>query len=235
MKALLLSTTFFCCLSALTGCDTEVNLGQSPQKFSYDFNLGAQNWQVAYSDYPADYEQIEIYEREHGIRPLPAGFSGQGLMISGHNHSADLFMFMKRRISGLTPSTRYKANVNLSFLSNIGIGCYGAGGSPGESVYMKFGYAETEPMQEGYYLNVPKGNQAEGGAQAKVIGNIATKGANCEDTAYKNKTIKTSVAQELEFTTNADGSIWIFIGTDSGFEGLTTLYYRSVELTFNAR
>lgn len=218
----------------ITGCDGELKLGQpGSNQYQYNFAQGAQNWQVGYSDYPV--EHAEIYELKHGIKPLPAGFSGQGLMISGHNRSDDLFMFMKRRITGLTPSTRYKANLKLTFLSNIGEGCAGIGGSPGESVFIKFGYAEQEPKQAEYYLNVPKGYQSEDGTQAKVIGNFAVKEANCEASVYKSKTISTNTDRSLEFTTNADGSIWLFTGSDSGFEGLTTIYYRSVELKLTAR
>lgn len=218
-----------CGLILLTGCDGELQLGGKPaEKFSYDFNQGLQSWQVAYSDYPV--EQPDIYELKYGLRPLPAGFSGQGLMVSGHNRSDDLFMFIKRRLTGLTPSTKYSARLKLNLLSNIGPDCMGIGGSPGESVYLKFGYGDKEPKQDGYYLNLPKGNQAEGGAQAKVIGDFAVAGANCEATVYKNKLIETNKEQTLEFTTSADGSIWLFIGSDSGFEGLTTMYYRSVEL-----
>lgn len=231
MKQLLRTTSLACCLALMTGCEID---DLSDDNYHYDFNLGSQGWQVGYSDYPADYENIEIYQLQHGIRPLPQGFSGQGLMISGHNRSDDLFMFMKRKISGLQPSSRYTAKLKLNLLSNAGVGCMGIGGSPGESVYLKFGYADIEPKQVGYYLNVPKGNQAENGSQAKVIGNLATEGANCEATLYKDKTIETSSVQTLNFTSDANGTIWLFIGTDSGFEGLTTLYYRTVEIQLKA-
>lgn len=230
MKTLLSRCIVIACLSLATGCNHELQLdGPKYDKFSYEFTNGLQNWLVGYSDYPV--EHAEIYELQHGIKPLPAGFTGQGLMISGHNRSDDLFMFIKRRVTGLTPSTRYKAHLQLNFLSNIGPNCMGIGGSPGEAVFVKFGYAEQEPKQADYYLNVPKGYQSEDGTQAKVIGNFATPGANCDADRYKNKTIQTTQQQTLEFTTNTDGSIWFFIGTDSGFEGLTTIYYRSVELS----
>ncbi|MFN6971756.1 MAG: hypothetical protein ACK4NN_12875 [Rheinheimera sp.] len=234
MKLLLNGCALIASLILVTGCNTELQLsGPQVDKFSYEFNHGQQNWQVGFSDYPV--EHAEIYELQHGIRPLPTGFQGQGLMISGHNRSDDLFMFMKRRITGLSPSTRYKASLKLNFLSNIGLDCMGIGGSPGEAVFVKFGYAEQEPKQADYYLNVPKGYQSEDGTQAKVIGHFATPGATCDADRYKSKTIVTTPQQALELTTNADGSIWFFIGTDSGFEGLTTIYYRSVELILTPR
>lgn len=234
MKSLFYSCILMVSLALISSCKTEMQIDEPRNdKFSYEFNNGLQNWQIGFSDYPID--NSDIYELQYGLRPLPAGFSGQGLMISGHNRSDDLFMFLKNRVTGLSPSTRYQADLKLTFLSNIGPNCAGIGGAPGEGVFVKFGYAEQEPKQDGYYLNVPKGNQSEDGSHAKVIGNFAVSDANCDGTQYKNKTINTTKQQSLEFTTNADGSIWFFIGTDSGFEGLTTIYYRSVELTLTAR
>lgn len=234
MKTALNSSVLAIGLLLLAGCDNELRLG-SPQteKFSYDFNLGIQNWQVGYADYPTEHQ--DIYELKNGMRPLPSGFSGQGLMVSGHNRSDDLFMFIKRRVTGLTPSTRYSAQLKMNLLSNIGPGCMGIGGAPGEAVFMKFGYGEKEPKQDGFFLNIPKGNQANSGSQAKVIGHFAVEGATCDGDIYKNKLMETTKEQQLEFTSGADGSIWLFIGSDSGFEGLTTMYYRSVELTLTPR
>jgi hypothetical protein len=33
-------------------------------------------------------------------------------------------------------------------------------------------------------------------------------------------------------TSDKDGSIWVIIGSDSGFEGATTLYYDAIEIGF---
>ena len=34
----------------------------------------------------------------------------------------------------------------------------------------------------------------------------------------------------LQTISDADGRLWVIIGTDSGFEGLTTLYYGTVSV-----
>ena len=78
----------------------------------------------------------------------------------------------------------------LTFLSNAGVDCAGVGGAPGESVYLKFGYGDKEPKQEGYYLNLDKGQQAESGSHAKVIGNVAAQGADCGGVKFAEKTIQ---------------------------------------------
>ncbi|MCK5181838.1 MAG: hypothetical protein KAQ73_04800, partial [Dehalococcoidia bacterium] len=32
-------------------------------------------------------------------------------------------------------------------------------------------------------------------------------------------------------TASPDGELWLLVGTDSGFEGLTGIYYQSIEVT----
>lgn len=214
-------------VAGLTGCNVDLN-PEDGRAFNYDFNAGAQGWTVGFSDYPVD--NAEIFELESGIKKLPQNPQKSGYFISGMNRSDDLFMFLKRQFSGLEPSTKYYARVRLSFLSEAGVGCMGIGGSPGESVYLKFGYGDKEPKQEGYYLNLDKGNQAQSGANAKVIGDIATAGADCDGGKFAEKTVQTTTADRIPVYSNAQGQAWLFVGTDSGHEGLTALYYTSIEI-----
>lgn len=221
-----------CSLLALTGCDNEFKLGADADVVSYSFQHGAQNWTAGFADYPSN--DAATYELASGLRNLPTGFQGSGFMLSGHNRSDDLFMFLKRKISGLSPSSKYKAQLKVTFLSNAGVGCMGIGGAPGESVWLKFGYADKEPKQDGFTLNVPKGDQSQDGAQAKVQGDVAVADAKCDGSVYKAKTLKNG-EKTLDITTNADGSVWLFVGTDSGFEGKTTLYFQNIEVRFTPK
>lgn len=214
-------------LLLLNGC--ELDTGTSPAHY-YDFRQGNQQWQAGFSDYPTD--NATTYELESGIRNLPTGYTGQGFYLKGMNRSDDLFMYIKRKITGLEPATRYQLSVSVRFLTDAASDCMGVGGAPGESVYLKFGYASQEPQQSGYYLNVDKGNQSQDGSNARVIGNIASGEISCDSDKFASKIVSGSGNTPLQFTSNADGSIWVFLGTDSGFEGLTRLYYRELELRF---
>jgi len=210
---------------SLTSCDIDY---ASDTDYYYDFRQGSQQWQAGFSDYPSD--NADIYQLDSGLRPLPTGFSGTGYYLQGMNRSDDLFMYLKRQISGLEPSTRYQLAVSVRLLTDVGANCVGVGGAPGESVYLKFGYAATEPQQDGYYLNADKGNQSQDGSQGRVIGNIAATELGCDGQRFASKSVSGGGASALQFTSNADGSIWVFVGTDSGFEGLTRLYYQQLQL-----
>ena len=221
---------FSASLLLLAGCDIDT---VNPSDHYYNFNQGNQQWQAGFSDYPND--NADIYQLDSGIRDLPTGFSGKGFYLAGMNRSDDLFMFIKRKITGLQPSSRYQLSASVRFLSNAGTNCFGVGGAPGESVYLKFGYAEQEPIQADYYLNVDKGNQSQDGSHSRVIGNVAAEEAGCDGEKFAGKTVTGAGETPLQFTSNADGTIWVFIGTDSGFEGLTRLYYQELELRITPR
>lgn len=214
----------------LHACNADIRLGNGnlSERLRFDFENGAQGWQAGFSDY--DTELAAGFDLQSGVRAIPES-NNSGFYLAGTNQSDDLFMFIKSRFRGLQQSTRYVASVTLDIVSNAGAGCAGIGGSPGESVYLKFGFAESEPQQAGYDLNVAKGNQSNGGTNANVLGNIAVNDLNCDGTSLGNKTVTTTRQTELEFTTDADGRIWLFIGTDSGFEGRTELYFDEIELT----
>jgi hypothetical protein len=213
-------------LVALSGCELEL-LGHD-KAFNFDFNSGTYGWTAGFSDYPA--ENAETYQLESGLRALPGDASRKGFYLSGINRSDDLFMYMKNQFSGLEPSTKYYARVRLTFLSNAGVACAGVGGAPGESVYLKFGYGDKEPKQEGYYLNLDKGQQSQSGTQAKVIGNVAAQGAACDGSRFAEKTVQTTSSERVPVYADGQGRVWVFIGTDSGYEGLTSLYYKNIEI-----
>ena len=119
---------------------------------------------------------------------------------------------------------------SIRFLSNAGEGCIGIGGAPGESVFVKLGATELEPEQADYFLNVDKGNQSQPGNDALMIGNVASPDSSCDGSQYGVKPIDVIHAEGFEVQASTDGSLWIFLGTDSGYEGLTDLYYTDINL-----
>ena len=62
----------------------------------------------------------------------------------------------------------------------------------------------------------------------QVIGNVAN--ADVIDDEYRIKMLA-SEPQFLIVETDGDGRVWLIVGTDSGFEGLTRLYYDRISFT----
>ena len=49
-------------------------------------------------------------------------------------------------VDGLTPGARYAATVRTEIATDTPRGCFGVGGSPGESVWIKAGVSVEEPI-----------------------------------------------------------------------------------------
>jgi len=197
------------------------------------FNTSTQSWKGDFSDYPKDSETFYELKFSHENLPAPLDQTAKGIRISGNNHSDDLFMFMKKKVSGLIPNRRYRMKIDVQLASNARKGDLGVGGSPGSGVTLKAGMTATEPSKvldntsNHYRLNIDKGNQSVGGADAVVLGNVEN-GTDKQDYVL--------IERSGEFTGKADdkGEAWVLIGTDSGFEATTTLYYTKVKASFTA-
>jgi streptogramin lyase len=80
-------------------------------------------------------------------------------------------------------------------------------------------------------MNGEKVNESGGGEDAVVVGSVDNGTRNCSNTPYQMIT-RHSQNNPLTVTADENGGLWLFVGTDSGFEGRTELYYDSIEIHF---
>jgi hypothetical protein len=212
-------------------------------ELDYDFRRSSLGWTAGFADYAPDTDPNgSLYELFAGLRHMPRKLTHVqklGFYIQGHNRSDDLFMFLKRRLNaldGIVANQTYRIEYVVTVASNAASGCFGIGGAPGENVALKVGASSIEPLavlkSNGYLrLNVDKGNQSVGGTAASVAGNIAN-GIPCEQAApyYPFALIQRSHQHTTNVKANANGELWLLVGTDSGFEGMTRLYYKSIKV-----
>ena len=204
------------------------------RRIVFDFDDGAAGWEAGFADYPAGRE--DFFELDAGVGPLPAPLDARsGFKLSGSNRSDDLFMFIARRVDGFEPDTRLDLDFEITFATNAPSGCVGIGGPPGEAVTIKAGAAAARPeaVDDGggfLLLNLDKGNQSSGGSDAIALGDFANS-TDCE-AGSRDYELKTLDGGGEPFTarTDADGALWVLFGTDSGFEGATTIYFVSGEI-----
>ncbi|MYH79026.1 MAG: hypothetical protein F4134_15050, partial [Acidimicrobiaceae bacterium] len=126
------------------GSDESPGPGSAPVEFDFSFETDADGWVVDFADLPEDYDQ-SIYELDGGHRALPDGLDGAGIYVQGHNRSDDLFMYLKRRVDGLTPAASYTVSAIVDLATDAALASVGIGGSPGSSVFVKAGASTTEP------------------------------------------------------------------------------------------
>ena len=209
-----------------SGGDSQVFL------FLFDFEDNSESWVAGFADLPADFDE-DLYMLESDHRTLPEPLAGSGLFIQGTNRSDDLFMFFKRQIEGLSPNTNYSIIFNVEFATEAETGSVGIGGSPGDSVYVKVGATAIEPdvvvdELNQLRMNIDKANQSQSGEDMIVIGNVGSdRIENPGDWVLKE--LGNDVGT-FSATSDAEGRIWLIVGTDSGFEGQTRLYYSNIEV-----
>lgn len=204
-----------------------------------DFSKDSQ-WAAGFSDYSPNQPIAEQF----GIRPLPKeiGEERSGYFLSGNNASDDLFMFVKRKLGaseGILPNTSYRLErVTIRLASNAPSGCTGSGGPPGEGVTIKFGLTKTEPqsviVQESgtdiWRMNIDKGNQVTGGSDVILLGNIAN-GLLCDELVHRPYiSVNRKNQDSMQVQSDVNGELWISLGTDSGHEGITSLYYQTIDI-----
>lgn len=189
----------------------------------------------------ADYLQISdpsFYELTSSWQARPSNLGGaSALFISGFNHSDDLFMYWKKKLTGLPPNTKVVLTMEIQLASQYTEGLFGSGGAPGEDVIVKAGAVPFEPQAvvDGgeWRMNLDKGNQAQGGANMSVIGDVAKPDDGTDNYAMLLRHQQHQNGQPFTVTTASDGSLWLIFGTDSGFESQTALYYTRLTVWIN--
>lgn len=212
------------------------------QEFIFDFSQDQQEWIHGFADYEIGTDDLFEFDFQWTGLPLPLDVNQKSLYISGKNISDDLFMYLKRKITGLLPHTTYELIFDVEFASIYPTNAFGAGGAPGEAVMMKAGAVLFEPdiLPDTIYMGTPsnpywmmnldKSNQINPGTDMDTIGHV---GVSDTTTVYTLKT-NTNAGRPFLITTDSTGEVWICIGTDSGFESTTALYYNRIKIDFNA-
>ena len=218
----------------LGGCSGNPTGPTDTLTFTFDFRRGPQGFVAGFADYPPG--NAEIYELTSDYRALPPPLASEsGLFISGVNRSDDLFMFFKGPVDGLSPGASYEVTVSVEIATDVPAGCFGVGGAPGESVWVKAGATAVEPLpvREGSYLrmNIDIGNQSAGGSEGVVLGDVANS-RRCEQPpqwerkSFEGRPVPASVSIP------ASGRAWLLFGVDSGFEARTGIYFTRAEAVF---
>lgn len=204
----------------------------SENRMTFDFERDDGGFTPIYADYPDGEGMEEFYELRHGHEKVPIDGAGKGLFLSGNNHSDDLFMGYYKELTGFRPGQLYAFHVTFRLATQVDGGMIGVGGSPGASVYVKGGVAMERPERvqdelNYYRLNLDKGNQGLGGVDLAMLGNLE-----------KEKTVRSGEYEWKEFSfdararADAEGRFWLVLGTDSGFEAVSSYYLDDISLSW---
>jgi hypothetical protein len=73
-------------------------------------------------------------------------------------------------------------------------------------------------------MNIDKGNQSQPGPDMDTIGHV---GVTDTTSVYAIK-INDNAGKPFSFTTDGTGEVWFIVGTDSGFEATTAIYFTKI-------
>ena len=221
-------------LSMMAGCTSAAAVSDSPSSVKFDFEKDDAGFTPIYADYPYSEGVEEFYEFQHDYGKVPIDGAGNGIFISGNNHSDDLFMGYVKALEGFAPARTYHFTASFKLATDVEGGMIGVGGSPGGSVAVKCGVAQTEPaalpVESGgityVRLNIDAGRQSNSGRDMVVVGNMAkTESSRPGEYEFKEFTA------EFDTAANVLGEVYLVIGTDSAFEATTSYYLDDISVT----
>lgn len=199
----------------------------------FSFEQGAGPWTAIFGDFTEATQDSIMFES--GWTQLPQPLENRnGFGLAGTNAPDDLAMFLKTPIEGLQADTTYRVELDMTFATQEPRNCAGIGGQPGESVGVKLGASGTEPLVEedenqesSFRFNIDKGGgPRDGGKDALRVGDMTNFQEECvptDEEIWQLKTVSTR-GEEFTATTDSAGTLWIYGGSDSGFEGRTTFF-----------
>jgi len=218
----------FISLFFIFSCAEDEDINLEKNDFLFEFETSTEGWVYGFADYPVGEENFYELSFEHTSLPKPLDTSIKALKQSGNNHSDDLFMFIKRKFTNLKPNHKYQIEFDIEIATDAADNSVGVGGSPGSSVSIKAGASLIEPnkvvVENLYRMNIDKSNQNQSGKDMVVIGDFSN---GLDEFIYNLKSLKSDT---FSITTDEKGEFWLIIGTDSGFEATTTIYYNSISI-----
>lgn len=220
-------------LTAMTGCTSAA--AETGSGVQFDFAQSDNGFTPIFADYPYEEGAEEFYELRHSYGEIPIPGAGNGIFISGNNHSDDLFMGYVKMLDGFAPARTYHFTVSFKLATDVESDLVGVGGAPGESVAVKCGITPTMPaatvVENGalqyYRMNIDTGRQGNSGKDMIVVGDMA-KTENNRPGEYEFKEFQA----EFDAAANIRGEVFLIIGTDSGFESTTSYYLDDISVSW---
>lgn len=204
------------------------NLDQpDPVEFFFGFEEGTEGWEGGYAGYRTNEEKFTEFQFEYDTVP---GQKKGALKLSAQNSSNGLFMFIKRKITGLEPEKVYFLTFDIEFAAAVSVKDAGDDETNEGRFVMKAGATGSEPLKQRdensvYNLNISKGSNEKSGDDMMIVAEFSYETGDGE---YKLQTVTNESPFGVE--TDENGNLWLIIGTDSPFEGSTTVFYNNLKI-----
>jgi hypothetical protein len=200
-----------------------------------DLGVDGPNWTAGFADYGFGREADVGFIAE--TRALPAPLAGQGLYHAGVNISDDLFMYFAREVDGLAPDTDYELSFQTELASFYGADCdVGVAASTslvaGATTAKPERVLVDEPSLGSYYRMNFDGVFPIGRLETLAyIDDIRNDLPGCFPGTQTYALGLTTGTGTIVATTDADGRLWLILGTDSAWESWYEVYFKTLSVT----
>ena len=213
-------------LVALTTCSDPVDV-TDPIVVEFDLTLDQLSaWAIGSSDYLASQEAAVEFQAEKRALPDNLG-GGPAFYHAGTNISDDLWMYFARQVQAFQPGATYRLGFQVHFATNQHSGCTVG---TGPSVWIKAGASTEQPARllsgdGSWRMNVDKGEQSQVGSAAVLLGDIRNGLPGCPSPPQYQANVAGDPTETIAVTADDSGAIWLFFGTESGFESRHEIYF----------
>jgi hypothetical protein len=198
------------------------------QSYNFDFEDGYQEWKADFADYPVGDSANWNLNHFHQIMPDIAPVQN-GLMMVGNNFSDDLFFFIKRKIEGLPPKTKFQIIFSIDIVTNMPPNAIG-----GADLMLKAGATIIEPKKiiiddagiQYYRMNINKDNQSQPNTAMDTLGHV---NHNVPDNFTYHLVNYKNVMKPFELLSDSNGELWVIIGAESQFETMAEFLVANIE------
>lgn len=199
------------------------------------FTESQNGWVVSAVDYDtlAGRDSLKLSSQIASF-PSPLPLEGKALLIRSTNIDSSLFTFITKKIIGLQTGQSYAINLeadlilrypqddSLDFIT-----------TSDTRIFLKAAVANVGPeisvIDAKTHLNLDKGKLGESGDDFIVL----TDQVFPNNIVYKSHSIK-STGNILTTKPDANGNIWVYLGTETAFKGQTQVYYDRIKITIEA-
>jgi hypothetical protein len=226
MRVLRLAATAILATGCISTGDTH-----TIQTLNFDFNVVREGWVAGAADYAESQAAAVGAFGAVQLLPAPLVTTQNALYLRGTNVGGDLFLFQKRRFTGLGSLVTYTVSMQVEFATSYQAGCTTG---PGTLTYLKAGLSDVEPLtatdgQGVVRMLVDKGAGAAAGDFLQ-LGDIRNTLSGCAAPGTFGLHKSGLKVQPTTLTTDVDGGFWVFIGTQSSFAGQHEIYITGMKI-----
>lgn len=194
-----------------------------------DFQKDVNGWSAGYALYKdANKDSVKFVSGRNKLES-PLDTTHYGFKVQGRNDEDSLFLYAKKKVSGLNSSKTYLLYFSVDLASSYPDTANGAG----RLGNLKVGASANEPKEvrdtvtKYNRATIGKGLWNVDGNEMGILGNLS----NTATTSGYKLIGYNNNAKPVAIKPNAQGEIWLCVGADTRFKGTTTVFFDRIKVT----